>query len=199
MNLRPGKASAAGRSPRLGLAWLALLVCAAPARADDVVTVCFNYGCQSQAAVRYSDTQLDAVRRELAQAGSPAEERAALARVVGHLYRWADAQSPIGADHAGNFNDGAAYGRMDCIDHSTTTTRLLKMLEAHGWLKYHRVLQPARRTRWLISQHFSAVVEEQGGVGSGARFVVDTWFVEHGQPAVVMPLQQWLDGGGPNV
>ena len=33
----------------------------------------------------------------------------------------------------------------------------------------------------------------------GARFAVDSWFVEQGEPAVVLPLAEWLDGGGPNV
>ena len=31
---------------------------------------------------------------------------------------------------AGNFLDGGAAGRMDCIDHATSTTRLLKALQA---------------------------------------------------------------------
>ena len=54
-----------------------------------------------------------------------------------------------------------------------------------------------RRTRWLVTQHFSAVirVRDEGA----ARFVVDSWFGEHGDPAVILPLEEWLDGEGPNV
>jgi hypothetical protein len=29
--------------------------------------------------------------------------------------------------------------------------------------------------------------------------VVDSWFFDNGQPAVVMPLAQWHAGEGPNV
>ena len=38
-----------------------------------------------------------------------------------------------------------------------------------------------------------------GDSPSGARFVIDSWFREHGEPAVVLPLADWLDGDGPNV
>jgi hypothetical protein len=182
---------------RVALALL-LFAALAPVRADDVVSVCFNYGCRGQTEVRYSDGQLDQARHELDGAASAVEERARLAQVVGRLYRWAGDQSPIGADRAGNDDDGV-YGRMDCIDHSTNTTRLLKMLEARGGLKHHRVLEPARRTRWWVTQHFSAVVEQSDGAEAGARFVIDSWFVAPGEPAVVLPLEKWLDGEGPNV
>ena len=118
---------------------------------------------------------------------------------------------------------------MDCIDHSTSTTRLLELVEARGGLRFHRVVEPARRTR-LILQHFSAVIEvltaeeriarlppgealagcnctEDGQVieaadgadRPGERYVVDSWFVDNGEPAVVLPLAEWLKGGGPNV
>jgi hypothetical protein len=33
----------------------------------------------------------------------------------------------------------------------------------------------------------------------GARFAVDSWFVDHGGRAVVLPLAEWLNGEGPNV
>jgi len=121
---------------------------------------------------------------------------------------------------------------MDCIDHSTSTTRLLELVEARGWLRFHRVVEPARRTRFIL-QHFSAVVEVlsaeeriarlppgqalagcnctedgqvieeaaegDGGDRPGERYVVDSWFVDNGEPAVVLPLAEWLKGGGPNV
>ena len=31
------------------------------------------------------------------------------------------------------------------------------------------------------------------------RYVVDSWFADNGQPAVVLPENEWLKGGGPNV
>jgi hypothetical protein len=92
--------------------------------------------------------------------------------------------------------DDGVHGRMDCIDHSTTTTRLLRLLENRGWLQFHRVLEPVRRIRYLFAVHFSAQIEEFGPVpkepqplaADPVRFVVDSWFRDNGQPAVVLPL-----------
>lgn len=166
------------------------------------VPICFNYGCLSEARVRFSALFLDYVVGTLLEARDAADERARLARAVGLLYREAGRQSPINADRAGDYLDDGVFGKMDCIDHATSTTRLLKVLEARGALRYHTVKAQRRRTTFILFQHFSAVVEErvpEGDGSPGAQFVIDSWFGEHGEPAVVLPLADWLDGDGPNV
>ena len=193
------------------------------------VSICYNDGCLREDTVQFHDATLARLGERLASAHTAAEERERLAEAVGRLYRVAGTQTPIGADRAGNFLDAEVHGRMDCIDHSTSTTRLLELVEARGGLRYHRVVEPARRTR-LILQHFSAVIEvltveeriarlppgealagcnctedglvieaEGGADRPGERYVVDSWFVDNGEPAVVLPLAEWLKGGGPNV
>lgn len=187
------------------LAAVALPV-ATRARADESVSVCYDYGCAVQQQVSFSEPQLARVREILAAAATAAAERRALSEAVGRLYAFAGEQSPIRNDRGGNYADGGVQGSMDCIDHSTTTTRLLRLLERRGWLRFHRVLEPVRRTRFLIVQHWSALIEETaprrseaGLPAAPARFVVDSWFVDNGQPAVVLPLEDWLNGGGPHV
>ncbi len=219
-------------------AWLAALWIGA-VQAD--VTVCFNYGCADSAAVHFASAPVDEALGLLDGAGDAAGEREAIAKAVGLLYREAGRQTPIAADRAGNFLDQGVEGRMDCIDHSATTTRLLELIAARGGLRFHRVLEPARRTR-LLFQHYSAAIEEiepqprpaepaampvpdhvpyllalcdcPGVLDDiprapppvpvppgqpGARFAVDSWFVDHGEPAVILPLAEWLNGEGPNV
>ncbi len=180
---------------------LCLMLWAGSALADERVAICFNYGCLSEATVALSEGRLAEIRERLMLADSALAERAILALVLGQLYRWAGEQSPISADRPGDFLDDEAYGRMDCIDHAESTTRLLTMLEARGYLRFHVVAPISRRVRWLVAQHFSAVIRERNDEApdTGARFVVDTWFGEHGDPAVVLPLEDWLDGEGPNV
>jgi hypothetical protein len=186
------------------LAWLAtLMLTAVPVWAGERLSVCFNYGCLSQADAEFSEAQLADVGRLLASAETAAQERQALAVAVGRLLGWAGEQTPVGADRGGNFFDAGIYGKMDCIDHAKTTTRLLEMIERRGLMHYHRVLAPVLRRRFLIFEHNAAQIEQTGGGdpaddGSGARYVVDSWFFDNGQPAVVMPLALWQSGESPN-
>ncbi len=190
--------------------WLAalLVMLAGPLWAEETVPICHGYSCLAQADIRYSEGQLGDVRRLLMAAVDPESERNSLSLAIGLLYRWGGEQSAIHRDRGGNLADEYGSGRMDCIDHSTSTTRLLKMLENRGWLRWHRVLEPATRHFALVFMvHWSAVIEELGGVGQKAedgeaevaRFVVDSWFVDNGQPAVILPLTEWKKGAGPDV
>ncbi|MBL8398157.1 MAG: hypothetical protein JNL84_08450 [Candidatus Accumulibacter sp.] len=173
---------------------LALLAAVGVTHAE-VVAVCYNYGCLDQAEVHYDDSQMAAIRRLLEGTPSADDERWRLSLAIGRLLGWAGEQSPIAADRGGNYADQGVNGRMDCIDHATTTTRLLQMLEARGWLRHHRVLAPALRVRYLFATHFAAQIEELApSPGSPGVFVVDSWFRDNGQPAVVNDLSSWLAG-----
>lgn len=178
---------------------LLILVAAGFAVADESVPICYGYGCIAQAQIRFSDAQLDEVGRQLALAVDAENERKLLGAAIGRLYGWAGEQSDIRNDRGGNYADGHAPGKMDCIDHSTSTTRLLRLLEARNYLRWHRVLEPAVRNWALVfPAHWSAVIEEKRG-GAVSQFVVDSWFVDNGQPAVILPLADWKKGAGPDV
>jgi hypothetical protein len=179
---------------------LPLMLIALPVTADERLSVCFNYGCLTQADAVFSEAQLADVARLLASSETAAQERDALAVAVGKLLGWAGEQTPIAADRGGNFADAGISGKMDCIDHARTTTRLLQMIERRGLLHYHRVLSPVLRRRFLIFEHNAARIEEiePGAAGDGANYVVDSWFFDNGQPAVVMPLALWQSGESPN-
>ncbi|MDO9449801.1 MAG: hypothetical protein Q7J21_04915 [Rugosibacter sp.] len=183
--------------------------------ADESVSVCFNYGCITQATVKFSAEQLNSVTQTLAAAHNADEERTLLAQVIGTLYAWAGKQTPIHADRGGNYADAGVQGAMDCIDHSTTTTRFLRLLEQHDALHFHHVIATTRRG-WIF-QHFTATIEELPLATASAaavatsvaisvtaaqrpRFAVDSWYVDNGKPAIVLPLTEWFndsfnDGG----
>ena len=179
---------------------LAGLASAAMADAANSVRVCYNYGCLVEQEVHYSDRQLRQLRDLLGVARNAEEERERLSLAIGQLLAWAGEQSPISADRGGNFADDGVYGRMDCIDHSTTTTRLLQLLADHGWLHFHRVAEPAWRVLYLFELHYSAQIAELAAPtaegSEPARFIVDSWFRDNGRPAVVLPLANWLGGEG---
>ena len=183
---------------RLGLACL-LLMLARGVAADQAVTICHGYGCLVQENIVYSEGQLGEVRRQLFVAVDAAEEREMLGLVIGKMYGWAGLLSDIRNDRGGNYADAGVAGQMDCIDHSTSTTRLLRLLEGRGYLRWHRVLEvDVRNWGLLFPAHYAAVIEEKID-GEAARFVVDSWFVDNGQPAVILPLADWKKGAGPDV
>lgn len=190
-----------------------------------MLSICYNYDCRERALVMFSAARMAAVTGYLRKAADAADERERLARVLGRLYRWAGEQSPVGADRGGNFADQEVDGRMDCLDHTANNGRLLGLLAERGALRFHRPVEPERRSG-LVLQHYSAAIETLPQAGavpdhvpvllalcdcpdvladghapaqSVQRFVVDSWFVDNGEPAVILPLAQWINGGGPDV
>jgi len=176
---------------------LLLLALSAGVAAEERVPVCHGYGCVVQDEVVFSSARLLQLGQSLAFAVDADGERKILAGTIGTLYRWAGEQSEIRNDRGGNYADGSVPGRMDCLDHSTTTTRFLQLLARYGALRYHRVLAPVSRA-WLglVENHWAAQLETLDGE---ARYVVDSWFVDNGEPAVILPLEEWKKGAGPDV
>ena len=169
--------------------------------ADDSVRICYGYGCLVETDVNVTEIQLKSVAQNLSAAVDAAGEREILSSVMGLLYGWAGEQSPIHNDRGGNYADEGISGAMDCIDHSTTSTRFLNLLEQRGLLSWHRVLSTDVRRTLYVFEHYSAVIEERPAVADSVprRFVVDSWFVDNGKPAVILPLEEWKNGAGPDV
>ena len=174
---------------------------AGPVAADETVRICYGYGCLVQENIRYNEHQLQEVDHRMNAAVDAENEREMLSEVIGQFYAWAGEQSDVKNDRGGNYADDGIPGKMDCIDHSTSTTRLLKLLERRGALRWHRVVEPeVRRWAYILPVHYSAVIEEKSdAAGASARFAVDSWFVDNGEPAVILPLDEWKKGAGPDV
>lgn len=149
------------------LAAVALLAVGMPAHAegDDAreayLEVCYNYGCHDSALARFDTVVMATLGSRFADVHSPAEERAALARTIAELYRLAGRQTPIAADRAGNRQDEEVNGRMDCIDHTQTITRLLRLFEKRSWLRYHTLAPEPAHRRFLIFDHIAPVLIER--------------------------------------
>ncbi len=151
--------------------------------------LCYNYGCGAHARVQFDEAQWQDVATQFEAATSAAAERAAVSSAVGWLYFHAAMQTPIWRDRGGNQADDGEEGRMDCIDHATNTTMWLRLIEAHGLLHHHHVLDPVQRG--FFSAHWTARLRD---TDTGEDWAVDTWFNEPGYPAAVMPLRRWFAG-----
>lgn len=169
--------------------------------ADESVRICYGYGCLVETDVVITEQRLHTVAFMLNVAVNAENEREILSSVMGRLYGWAGEQSPIHNDRGGNYADEGVSGAMDCIDHSTTSTRFLDLLERRGMLRWHRVLSADVRRTFYVFLHYSAVIEEKSVVPDSEprRFAVDSWFVDNGKPAVILPLEEWKNGAGPDV
>ena len=176
------------------LAFFMLLLSSGVTPAQDV-TVCYNYSCGQQASVKFDAADLVYIHSFFDDADNASAERASIRLAVGAMSQIAGTQTPIHNDKARNDNEEGVDGRMDCIDHSRTTTAYLHFIEARGWLQFHRVLEPVHRAPLLLNDHWSARIEE---TASGAQYAVDTWFLDNGAPASLFPLDEWLKGAAPH-
>ena len=165
------------------------------------MTICFNYGCLTEELVSFSHEQMDSLAYLFSSVNNPLDERVVISAAVGRMLGWAGEQTAISADRGGNYADNGVYGKMDCIDHSITTSHLLQLMEQQGWLQFHRVLDRAKRSRLKIFEHYSAQIEEipedPALIKRTQRFAVDSWFYDNGHPAPIIPLYRWIAGGGP--
>ena len=163
----------------------------ATATSAQELTICYNYGCATQARIDLSGPMLQKIGNNFQDIASEEEERYTIAYVIGLLEYFAGQQTPTYRDRGGNINDDGVDGRMDCIDHSHNTTTYLRLLEEHGWLQFHRVLEPIKRAPFLVDDHWSARIED---TGNADQYVVDSWFYDNGHPAVVLPVEEWSRG-----
>lgn len=175
--------------------FLALFALGASAVRADEVAICYNYGCYTKAQVTYSDRQLDTLHQLLAAAGDAAAEREAISIAIGRMYAIAGEQTPIWRDKGGNYADGGVNGQMDCIDHSTNSDSFLRLLQARGWLRFHDVLEPLRRIRFIVALHWAARIRDRG---TQRAYAVDSWYFDNGQPAAIFTIEDWLSGKRPD-
>ncbi len=252
---------------------------APPPPREAYIEFCFNYGCEDTALVRFEADTLARAGELFAPVETPAEERTAIARAIVLFYGIAGEQTPISADLAGNKQDEDVNGRMDCIDHTRTISRLLALFEKRGWLRHHTIVEEPVHRRFFIFDHIAPALderpadepaaaenpaapptqtavyvadvgpsspkqalmrfEERARLGSThthetrsglrevrlppatppaapaatntaaaaktpaastpARYVVDGWLVDFGKEPIVLPYEEWRNGGGPDV
>lgn len=171
---------------------LALCLVSASASADALIVVCYNWGCLAKQAISYPEPWLRKTFQPLRQAKTPEAERIAAAEVVQRFYRKAAEQSPIGADAPGNDEDPSVNGRMDCIDHSTTTKNILSYLQHRKLLRWHDVGPYAHRSL-LVTSHYSATLIERDADGADDEsiYVIDPWEVDPGTLPHLAPVREW--------
>jgi hypothetical protein len=168
----------------------------APPTEGATVIVCHGYGCRYRTRVQFSPADMARLHRLVAAGkATPDAERQALGRAV----QWFEVTvGPIaGTSHDKLKGDVLLIpdpSQEDCIDESTNTTTLLKLIESRGWLLHHTV-GPTKERGFLLDgryPHNTAVVIEKSG---GERWAIDSWTHANGEFPDIMPISEWVKQG----
>jgi hypothetical protein len=162
--------------------------------APPAFSTCTDFHCDVTAPVRLTGAQWRQVSGLFRSPGTPAGEREAIRRAVARLETLTGETTGTWRDRGRNDLLHGRAGQLDCIAESRNTTTYLRLLERAGLLHWHSVEDRALRRRWLVSDHWTAVIREREG---GRRFAVDSWYRDNGEPPCIQPLADWRDGTYP--
>jgi hypothetical protein len=175
--------------PANGAAGLVEAIASPSQATGNQLDVCHRFDCAASESVTLSASAWAQVRALFPDpALDAAQERARVAEAIGLLERLVGPLAGTSDDKGGWSGNavGAEPGQQDCLDEAANTTTYLALLLRDGLLRFH---QPTHtRKRGFFATHFSASVRE---VGSGQVWIVDAWFRDNGQPAVIQTLEAW--------
>lgn len=170
------------------------------------IPVCHGFGCRYKDVVSISAQEWDQIKSFFQPpAKSPKEERRQIRKAAGWFEVIMGHHTPIYLDqprdnYPGRFNgtgehgtraggNASTVGQLDCIDDSLNMTTYLTLMDKAGLFKYHKAVERAYR-RSAVDQHFAGQIEE---IGTGKRWVVDSWFYGYGNLPVVEAAKEWSD------
>jgi hypothetical protein len=153
--------------------------------------VCTAFHCATTEQVTLPQDQWRQVDALFQTHTSPEQERAEIRRAIALLERLVGSITGTWRDKAGNFLLSGRQGQLDCIAESRNTTTYLRLIESAGLLRWHSVEERVMRRRWLVSDHWSAVIRDRT---SGTRYAVDSWYLDNGEPPYIQLLDDWRSG-----
>ena len=185
----------------IGMIALAFIATTSVASAEGTgparIRYCHGFGCKMRSPVVFSAGDMAQLRRIVATGrSSPAAERAALGRADQWFERKAGAQTGTSKDGAKDvYTLFTPLSEIDCVDETTNTTTLLKLIETRGWLVHHKAGRPANRG-FLIDGRYPHNTATIVQIDTGQAWVVDSWVRANGEPPDIMPLSEWKRRGG---
>jgi hypothetical protein len=159
-------------------------------------SVCHGGTCAIVSQAALDENEWAKIAAIFARSAANAEaERARIAAAIAQFETLVGAITDTSDDRAENQLGKSWSSQMDCIDESTNSTTYLRILARRGLLRFHRVEARSTRGYFVFGwPHTTAVVRE---LKTGARWAVDSWFHENGQPPAIVPLEAWRAGWRP--
>ena len=155
--------------------------------------ICFNVGCLNQVVTGLEKSEEEVIRGLFAEKiESAARERVVISKAIGIFEYYVSRQSSINTwtDKKENTGWNEIDFLHDCIDKSNNVTSFLLILQEEGLLRFHKVKPVSLRESYFFDTHFAATIQE---VASNKKYIVDSWFLDNGYPATVLPLEEWED------
>lgn len=170
---------------------IAALYAALPGAASPLpsIAVCHNWGCKQNHPFTPNAVQWQTLAHLFEPPPrNPAEERQRVAKAIAYMETVTGPVVGTAEDLDRNTRGDSLRGQMDCIDESTNTSRYLNLFQDAGWLHWHRTAPRARRSWYIVDQHYTAVLEERE---SRRRYAVDSWYGPNGALPEIQPLEDW--------
>jgi hypothetical protein len=158
--------------------------------------ICYSHDCQDLADVQLSPDQWERVRAVFSTgAADAAAEREYISRAIGVLETMVGPRTGTDRDIGGSFRGSLLENQMDCVDEAVNTLTYLTIMEDDQLISYHDINLPASRGIFLNGwPHIAAVLVDKH---TKEKYVVDSWFLDNGQPAFVLPYKKRKSGWNP--
>lgn len=161
---------------------------------DGRVYICSGYGCAYKTRLDVVGEMRSRLAAIMAQGkGSSEAERGAIARAVRYFEERSTGVIGVADMPKAAMDKGGILGQMDCIDESTNTHTLLKLIASLGLMRHHRVERTTSRGFFLDMRypHATAVISDR----NGERWAVDSWYEPAGSLPDIIPLDEWRRRG----
>lgn len=157
--------------------------------------VCYANGCREQKHVGLSAAEWAPVARLFARAPETAgEERERIARAVQLIEVAVGRKTGLDADRPGSFAGVGRVNQQDCVDEMTNVATDLRMLEAAGFLKDHRLGRNLTSFFFGPRGPWPHTVATIVDTATGDEYVIDSWMQPFGALPYVMPVKDWEAG-----
>ena len=164
-------------------------------------SVCHQYGCKVIQNISIEENIWEKLIRDfINRSASSSHERALIAEYIGKMELVVGRLTNTQYDRAGTFllflnPTKASSNQMDCIDESINSFSYIKLLQNSGWLHFHDLKGLVTRGGIAAGYPHTAVLIIEKS--SNKKFVVDSWFLDNGRPAAIVPYKLWKNGWKP--
>ncbi len=158
--------------------------------AAEVLNVCIDYHCEQQQPVTIEGQDRQLLLQPFSQpASNAADERNRIRQTIALFEQVIGSRTPTFKDLPKNSGEDVP-GQLDCIAESTNTLTYLNWLEHKGRIKWHSAGSRIKRAPGFFDVHWAVEITE---LGSGNRYIIDSWYGGNGDLPAVQTLDDWLN------